>query len=82
MLVVRGLTQGGPAQRAGVKLGDVLLEVAGEPVADLAELFRKVWRVGPAGAEISMTLGRGRNTSLVRVTSADRDDFLRKPRRH
>jgi S1-C subfamily serine protease len=82
MLVVRGLTQGGPAQRAGVKLGDVLLEVAGEPVADLAALFRKVWRVGPAGAEIAMTLGRGRSTSEVRVTSADRDDFLRKPRRH
>jgi S1-C subfamily serine protease len=58
MLVVRGLTQGGPAQRAGVRLGDVLLEVAGEPVSDLAELFRKVWQVGPAGSEISMTLGR------------------------
>ncbi|MBV8806888.1 MAG: serine protease, partial [Sinobacteraceae bacterium] len=82
MLVVRGLTQGGPAQRAGVKLGDVLLEVAGEPVSDLAELFRKVWRVGPAGSEIAMTLGRGRNTSRIRVTSADRDDYLKKPRRH
>jgi S1-C subfamily serine protease len=82
MLVVRGLTQGGPAQRAGVRLGDVLLEVAGEPVSDLAELFRKVWQVGPAGSEIAMTLGRGRNTSHVRVTSADRDDYLKKPRRH
>lgn len=81
-LVVRGLTQGGPAQRAGVKLGDVLLEVGGEPVSDLAELFRKVWRVGPAGSQISMTLARGRNTSRVRVTSADREDFLKKPRRH
>jgi S1-C subfamily serine protease len=82
VLVVRGLAQGGPAQRAGVKLGDVLLEVAGEPVSDLAELFRKVWRVGPAGSEIAMTLARGRNTSEVRVTSADREDFLKKPRRH
>jgi S1-C subfamily serine protease len=81
-LVVRGLTQGGPAQRAGVRLGDVLLEVAGEPVSDLAELFRKVWRVGPAGSEIAMTLARGRSTSEVRVTSADREDFLKKPRRH
>lgn len=82
VLVVRGLAQGGPAQRAGVKLGDVLLEVGGEPVSDLAELFRKVWRVGPAGSQISMTLARGRNTSHVRVTSANREDFLKKPRRH
>lgn len=81
-LVVRGLTQGGPAQRAGVRLGDVLLEVAGEPVSDLAQLFRKVWRIGPAGSEVTLTVGRGRNNSKVRVVSADRDDFLRKPRRH
>jgi len=56
--------------------------VGGEPVSELAELFRKVWRVGPAGSEIAMTLARGRNTSQVRVTSADREDFLKKPRKH
>ena len=81
-LVVRGLAQGGPAQEAGVRLGDVLLEVGGEPVSELAELFRKVWRVVPAGSEIAMTVARGSNTSHVRVTSADREDFLKKPRRH
>jgi S1-C subfamily serine protease len=82
VLVVRGLTPDGPAQRAGVRLGDVLLEVSGEPVSELAELFRKVWRIGPAGSQIAMTLARGRSTSEVRITSADRDDFLKKPRRH
>jgi S1-C subfamily serine protease len=82
VLVVGGLTQGGPAHRAGVRLGDVLLEVSGEPVCDLAELLRKVWSVGPAGSEIAMTLARGKSTSQVRVTSADRDDFLTKPKRH
>jgi S1-C subfamily serine protease len=81
-LVVGGLTQGGPAHRAGVRLGDVVLEIAGEPVADLADLFRRVWRTGPAGTEVPMTLERGRSTSRVSVTSADRDDFLTKPKRH
>ena len=82
VLVVGGLTQGGPAQRAGVRLGDVLLEVDGEPVDDLAELLRKVWSIGPAGSEIAMTVARGRNTSQIRVRSANREDFLTKPRRH
>jgi len=82
VLVVGGLTQGGPAHKAGVQLGDVLLEVSGQPVSDLAQLLRKVWSVGPAGSEISMTLARGRSTSRVRVTSADRNDFLSKPRQH
>ena len=81
-LVVGALTQGGPAERAGVRLGDVVLEVAGEPVSDLADLFRRIWRTGSAGAEVTLTLARGKGTSRVRITSADRDDFLTKPRRH
>jgi S1-C subfamily serine protease len=81
-LVVGALTQGGPAHRAGVRLGDVVLEVAGEPVADLADLFRRVWETGSAGTEVPLTLARGKSTSRIRVTSADREDFLTKPRRH
>ena len=81
-LVVNGLAQGGPAQRAGVRLGDVVLEVAGQPVSELSELFRKVWSVGPAGARIPITLSRGRSTSQVNIRSADRGEFLSKPRVH
>jgi S1-C subfamily serine protease len=81
-LIVGGLTQGGPAHRAGVRLGDVVLEIGGEPVVDLADLFRRVWNTGPAGADIPMTLGRGKSTSRIRVTSADREEFLTKPTRH
>ncbi|MGH8259868.1 MAG: S1C family serine protease, partial [Steroidobacteraceae bacterium] len=46
-LVVGSLTQGGPAHRAGVRLGDLVLEVAGTPVSSLAQLFRGIWGVGP-----------------------------------
>jgi S1-C subfamily serine protease len=81
-LVVGALTQGGPAHRAGVRLGDVVLEVAGEPVADLADLFRRIWSTGSAGAVVPLTLARGKTTSRIRITSGDREDFLTKPRRH
>jgi S1-C subfamily serine protease len=81
-LVVGGLTQGGPAHRAGVRLGDVILEVHGEPVSDLPDLFRTIWDSGPAGTEIAMTVARGESTARVRVKSASRDDFLIQPRRH
>jgi len=81
-LVVGALTQGGPAHRAGVRLGDVVLEVAGEPVSDLADLFRRVWSTGSAGAVVPLTLARGKTTSRIRITSGDREDFLTKPRRH
>ncbi|HTW38675.1 MAG TPA: S1C family serine protease [Steroidobacteraceae bacterium] len=81
-LVVNSLAPSGPAQRAGVRLGDLVLEVAGSPVATLADLFRKIWSVGPAGSDIPLTLGRGEGTLQVHIQSADRHDFLLKPRRH
>ena len=81
-LVVGGLAPGGPAERAGLKLGDLILEVGGEPVAGLAALFRKIWNCGPAGAEVPLAFSRRGATSTVRIRSADRSDFLKKPRLH
>jgi len=81
-VVVGGLVAGGPAERAGVKLGDVVTEVGGERVAGLAATFRKIWSAGPAGSEVVLTLSRRGAPSRVQVRSADRNDFLKKPRLH
>jgi S1-C subfamily serine protease len=81
-LVVSGLADGGPADRAGVTLGDIVVDVAGERVMKLAELFRTIWRQGPAGTEVPLTLARGKTQVQVRVHSRDRSDFLRKPQQH
>jgi len=81
-LVVNMLAADGPAARAGVKLGDRVLEVAGQRVGGLSDLFRKIWRLGPAGTEIPLTLARGQSRSRVQVHSTDRDELLKKPPRH
>lgn len=81
-LIIGGLVRGGPAHRAGVKLGDAVLEVAGQPVMNLGDMFRRIWSLGPAGSEIPLTVARGEKTSRVRVRSADRNDYLTKPRQH
>ncbi len=81
-LVVGGLAKGGPAERAGVKVGDVVLEVGSDRPSRLAELFRRIWRMGPAGTEIPLTLARSGVIKNLRVKSADRSDFLKKPRLH
>ena len=81
-LVIGGLAPGGPAERAGVKLGDLVLEVGGERVAGLAALFRRIWSAGPAGSEVTLTLSRRGASSKIRIRSADRNDFLKKPRLH
>jgi S1-C subfamily serine protease len=81
-LVVGGLAPGGPAERAGLKLGDLILEVGGEPVSGLAALFRRIWSCGPSGTEVPLAYSRRGTTSTVRIRSADRSDFLKKPRLH
>ena len=79
-LVVTGLSSGGPAERAGVQHGDAVVDVAGERVATLADLYRKLWRQGPAGSVIALTMVRGGAPLRVRVQSVDRGDNLKKPR--
>ncbi len=81
-LVVAGLAPGGPAERAGMKIGDVVVEVAHGRPASLADLWRRVWRAGPAGAEVQLKIVRNLTISEVRLKSADRSEFLKKPHLH
>ena len=80
--VVVGLAEGGPADRGGVEVGDVILEVAGAPIGDLADLFRSIWALGPAGVDVPLTVWRDGEPQRVAVHSADRNDFLRSPKLH
>jgi S1-C subfamily serine protease len=79
---VAGLASGGPADKAGVRLGDIVVAVAQDRVSGLAGLFRKVWSLGPAGVEVPLTVTRGTNRVDLRLASGDRGDFLKKPQLH
>jgi len=81
-LVVMGLANQGPAQRAGIESGDVVREVAGASVDNLADLFRKIWAMGHAGIEVPLTMQRNGRQFDVKVCSADRYSFLKRPRLH
>jgi hypothetical protein len=57
-------------------------EVAGAKPASLADFFRSVWRLGQAGIEVPLALVRKGALIRLRVASADRGAFLKKPRLH
>jgi len=78
-LVVGGVATDGPAARAGVRAGDEVLEVAGKRVARLPDLYRGIWRMGPPGTEVPLTILREGARVHVLVRSADRGDYLKKP---
>ncbi len=76
-LLVSRVAVGSPADRAGVQIGDVIVEVAEARVADLAAFYRAVWGRGTAGTAIPLTLRRGQTRTTVTVESIDRYDWLR-----
>jgi len=81
-IVIVGIAPKGPAERAELKTGDVVLSVAGENVTTLAGFYRKVWSLGQAGVEVPLTLYRDGVTFDVAVNSSDRAKFLKGPRLH
>ena len=81
-VVIVGLAEGGPAQRADLRQGDIILAVGGVEVAALLALFRRIWSLGPAGVEVPLTVLRDGETIELRVTSGDRNAYLKKPRLH
>lgn len=81
-LVVMGLASRGPAQRARIESGDAVVAVDGVSVDGLADLFRKIWAMGPAGVEVPITLLRNGQTFEVAVKSGDRNMLLKTPRLH
>jgi len=82
VIVVAGLNDRGPANKAGLRPGDRILAVREDPVASLAGLWRKVWAVGPAGSEVVLQVRRDNETLTVRVLSVDRMQFHKTPRLH
>jgi S1-C subfamily serine protease len=81
-IVVIGLAERGPAQRSGLRTGDVVLAVAGEEIASLGALFRRVWSLGQAGVEIPMQIDRDGRTFEQTIASADRSRVFKVPRLH
>jgi S1-C subfamily serine protease len=81
-VMVGGVAEGGPADKAGLKPGDRLVAVDGDEVPDLAGLWRRVWAAGTAGARVKISISRDDQLKNVTLHSVDRVSVLRTPRLH
>jgi S1-C subfamily serine protease len=81
-LVVVGLTDNGPATDADIRVGDVVIGVAGQPVETLADLFRRMWELGDAGIKIPLNLFRNGEQIEIEVQSEDRTRNYKSPKLH
>ncbi len=79
-VVVSGVSPKGPAARAELRAGDIVLAVAGVTVSDLAEFYTRLWAQGPAGATIPLSIRRDGDVFDLEIRSADRTALFRKRR--
>jgi S1-C subfamily serine protease len=81
-VVIIGANKNGPAERADLTQGDIIIAVKGEEVNTLADFYRAVWALGPAGVGVPLTLAREGDVFEVEVRSKDRRAFLKRPKMH
>jgi S1-C subfamily serine protease len=75
-IYVVGLYHGSPAARAGLRPGDIILSVDRQPVNTMAGFFRTIWRYGPAGTTIPLTVSDGKDTRDIALDTVDRTSFF------
>lgn len=75
--LIAGVLQGGPADKAGMKPGDVVLAVNDAPVRNMTELMQVVAGISP-GSKAKFTIARSGKTSDVTVEVAERPSSPRR----
>ncbi|MBQ0936269.1 S1C family serine protease [Ideonella paludis] len=70
-VLITGVLQDGPASQAGLKPGDVVVRIQGQPVRSVSELLSTVAAITP-GTEALIAVQRGEQALEIKVTIAKR----------
>ncbi|RYY93272.1 MAG: serine protease [Comamonadaceae bacterium] len=68
-----------PAEAAGLRPGDVVLEIDGAGVSTPEALYKQLWMHAEPDAEIELTVRQGEAVRKLRFRAVDRMQTLRKP---
>jgi S1-C subfamily serine protease len=67
----------GPASRAGIQRGDIIVGLNGEAPKTLADFYRKLWSLGGAGVTVALDLLQENGVKRIEVKSINRLDHLK-----
>ena len=81
-VLITSVSERGPCADAGVEAGDVVLAVNDAAVGSIAEMYRRIWGIGPAGSTVALRLLRDGEAHTVEIVSADRETLMKGPRAH
>lgn len=75
-VLVGSVEQGGPAQRAGLRPGDIVVRFSGKAVRDTSELLRAVAEADP-GSRVAVDYWRDGDTRTAQIAVSERPDSTR-----
>lgn len=76
-LIVMRVSPEGPAEAAGLKAGDVIVGMRGQPLKGQADFYTRLWASGTAGVEIPVDVLRGNRIGNYKIKSMDRNQYFR-----
>jgi S1-C subfamily serine protease len=76
-LLVTRVSPDGPADRAGVRVGDIIVGVGPNAVRTQAEFYDRVWERRRAGDEVPLKVLKGVDVKEISVRSIDRVEYFR-----
>jgi len=77
MLVVGNVSRGGPASKAGIRRGDVVIGLDNRPIAGLGDFYRRVWALGGPGVDVRLEVMQKDGFRKLTIKSDDRSQFVR-----
>lgn len=76
-LFVLKVQEDGPAEKAGLRSGDIILAVQGQTVNSLEDFYKKLWALGQAGTAVPLRVLQGTEVRDIQVNSINRMEFLK-----
>jgi S1-C subfamily serine protease len=76
-LVVGRVAPGSPAEKSGLKRGDIIVGVNGTATKTLGDFYRKLWALGTAGVPVPLDVVQSGDARRMEVPSANRLDHLK-----
>ncbi len=73
-----GIWEGGPAEDAGLRAGDLIIDADDRPATSMARFLWRIWALGDAGVEAPLNIYRDGDMQTIIVQSASRTDHEKK----
>ena len=76
-IIVMRVSPDSPAERTGLRAGDVVVALGGLTLKGQVDFYTKLWASGAAGVEVRLDVLRDGRIESVTVRSVDRDSYYR-----